>query len=115
MSPDSTYVDHFARYASARTALGLAYYRAGAEDKAIATLGRSVGTSDGDDGFDWLILAMAYARRGDLAQARIWFNKAAQSRENLPDRIEWLERLRAEARGMLEVTKKDGPRSSPGS
>ena len=40
VSPDATYVDHYSRYASARTVLGLAYYRDGAWDKAIATLDR---------------------------------------------------------------------------
>jgi tetratricopeptide (TPR) repeat protein len=115
VSPDATYVDHYARYASARTVLGLAYYRAGAWEKAIATLDRATGTRDGDDGFDRLILAMAHARRGDLPQARTWFDKSAQWREEHPERNEWLERLRGEAKGLLGITKKDEPRPRPGS
>jgi serine/threonine protein kinase/tetratricopeptide (TPR) repeat protein len=113
LSPDSTYVDHFARYANARTTLALAYYRAGAWNKAIATLDRATGTRDGDDGLNWLILAMAHARRGDLPQARIWFDRVAQWREEHPDRNEWLERLRAEAKGLLGIEKKDGARPTP--
>jgi tetratricopeptide (TPR) repeat protein len=119
VSPDATYVDHFARYPSARTVLGLAYYRAGSCDKAIATLDQATGTRD-DDGFDRLILAMAYARRGDLAQARACFYKAAQGREEHPERNEWLQRLRREAAGLLGLpkpaasTEKDSPRPSNG-
>jgi serine/threonine protein kinase/tetratricopeptide (TPR) repeat protein len=119
VSPDATYVDHFARYPSARTVLGLAYYRARVYDKVIATLDQATGTRD-DDGFDRLILAMTYARRGDLAQARAWFDKAAQWREEHPERNEWIGRLRAEAAQLLSSpapaapAKKDVPRPANG-
>jgi serine/threonine protein kinase/tetratricopeptide (TPR) repeat protein len=112
VSPDATYADGFARYPSARTALGLAYYRAGAWDKAIATLDQAIATRGGDDGFDWLILAMAHARRahrGDLPQARTWFDKAAQWREEHPERNEWLQGLRAEAAKLLGLPEPASP------
>jgi eukaryotic-like serine/threonine-protein kinase len=114
VSPDSAHVDHLSRYASARTVLGLAHYRAGAWDKSIATLDRATGTRGDDDGFDWLILAMAHARRENLPQARTWFDKADQWREEHPERNEWLERVRAEATALLGITKKDESRRTPG-
>jgi serine/threonine protein kinase len=111
-SPEATYADgDVYRYTSARTALGLAYYRAGAWDKAIATLDQAIATSD-DDGYNWLILAMAHARRahqGDLPQARTWFDKAAQWREEHPERNEWLQRLRAEAAKLLGLPEPASP------
>ena len=70
VNPDSTHVDNYSRYASARTVLGMVHYRAGAWDKAIATLDRGGEMRDADEGFNQLILAMAHARRGDLLQAR---------------------------------------------
>jgi hypothetical protein len=110
VSPDSTHVDQYSRYTTARTVLGMAHYRAGAWDKAIATLDRTAGVRDGDDGFNQLILAMAYARRGDLEHARTCFAKASQWHEQLPERIEWFERVRGEAMSVLGITKKDQSR-----
>jgi hypothetical protein len=52
---------------------------------------------------------MAHARLGDLLQARTWFEKASQWQEELPDRNEWLERLRAEAKELLGIAQQDQP------
>ena len=109
VSPDSTHVDNYSRYASARTVLGMAYYRAGAWEQAIATLDRGGEIRDSDEGFDQLILAMAHARRGDLQEARNWFNKALQWQEELPERNEWLQRVRAEAKELLAIAEQDEP------
>jgi tetratricopeptide (TPR) repeat protein len=109
VNPDSTHVDNYSRYASARTVLGMVHYRAGAWDKVVATLDRGAEVRDGNDGFNQLILAMAHARRGDLPQARTWFEKASQWQEELPDRNEWLERIRAEAKALLEIAQQDEP------
>jgi hypothetical protein len=87
----------------------MAHYRAGAWDKAIATLDWGGEIRDGDDGFNQLILAMAHARRGDLREARTWFNKASQWQEELPQRNEWLERVRAEAKAVLRIAQQDEP------
>jgi eukaryotic-like serine/threonine-protein kinase len=109
VNPDSTHVDNYSRYASARTVLGMVHYRAGAWEKAIATLDRGGEIRGADDGFNQLILAMAHARLGDLLQARTWFEKASQWQEELPDRNEWLERLRAEAKELLRIAPQDEP------
>jgi tetratricopeptide (TPR) repeat protein len=113
VTPDATYVPGDARYANARTALGLAYYRSGAWDKAMSALDWAAEIRDAADGFDWVILAMVHARRGDLPQARAWFDKATQWREECPECAEWLERLLAEAKGLLGIAKKDAAHPRP--
>jgi serine/threonine protein kinase/Flp pilus assembly protein TadD len=57
--------------------LGVAQYRAGHYEQAIAGLTRSMELRKGGDGFDWCFLAMAYWQLGDKAKAREWYEKGA--------------------------------------
>ncbi|WP_406696203.1 tetratricopeptide repeat protein [Singulisphaera sp. Ch08] len=53
--------------------LGAAHYRAGDYPAAIEALERSIELSSESSGFDLLLLAMAYWRRGDKGRARSWY------------------------------------------
>jgi serine/threonine-protein kinase len=53
--------------------LGVALYRAGLLDEAIATLRRSAILNGGKDSSDWFFLAMACYRRGELNEAAGYF------------------------------------------
>jgi tetratricopeptide (TPR) repeat protein len=59
-------------------ALGLAHYRAGQFDKAIEQLHKSIKGNWGGNAANWLVLAMAHQRLGQVAEARNWFDKAAR-------------------------------------
>jgi serine/threonine protein kinase/Flp pilus assembly protein TadD len=58
--------------------LGLAHYRAGQADKAVACLSKAA--NDHPDwqfqAFNWLVLSMAHHRLGHAAEARQWFDTA---------------------------------------
>jgi serine/threonine protein kinase len=73
--------------------LGLAFYRAGQWDEAIAALQRSMDLRSGGDPHQWFPLAMAYARRGDPVQARAWYYRGMQ----------WIETDRARLQGHDDV------------
>jgi serine/threonine protein kinase/Tfp pilus assembly protein PilF len=57
--------------------LGVARYRAGDWQQAIAELNKSVSLSKGGDSFDCLFLAMAHWRVGDRDMARQWHERAS--------------------------------------
>jgi hypothetical protein len=86
--------------------LGVAYYRAGDWDAAIAALERSVELSGpAVSGLDCLFLALAHARRGEPGPARTWYELAAacpdaHAPECLRDRAE-AEALLAPGRELL--------------
>jgi tetratricopeptide (TPR) repeat protein len=81
--------------------LGVAHYRAGECQAALAALGRAVELGSGGTGFDHLFLAMAHARRGDHANALIWFHRGASWIENYRSEHVELRRLRDEAEDLL--------------
>ncbi len=56
--------------------LGVAHYRNGDDEEAIAVLMRSIELREGGDGLDWFFLAMAHARRGEESLATEWFERA---------------------------------------
>jgi tetratricopeptide (TPR) repeat protein len=58
--------------------LGLALYRAGRSDEAVAVLRESLGrVPDWDRGvLDWLVLAMSHRKLGQPAEARQWLDRA---------------------------------------
>jgi serine/threonine protein kinase/tetratricopeptide (TPR) repeat protein len=95
--------------------LGVAYYRAGEWQKAIAALEKSCQTGAGGDPWDWFFLAMANWQLGNRAEAAEWYEKADRRlRETVP-KPEELSRYRAEARavlGVTETTPTDGVRSA---
>jgi tetratricopeptide (TPR) repeat protein len=59
--------------------LGLAEYRCGRWDAAIAAAEQSMTLQQGGSALDWFILAMAHARKGDKDEAIRWFDKAVVS------------------------------------
>ncbi len=60
--------------------LGVAYFRAGDDARAVAALDRAM-TLGGGTAFDEIFLAMAHARLGDLERARLEFNRAIVTAE----------------------------------
>src|SRR5262249_26338098 len=59
-----------------RTTLGVARYRAGDWEGAVAALEKSMELRQGGDAYDWLFLAMAHRRLDDAGQARKWYDRA---------------------------------------
>ena len=82
-----------------RLALGMAQYRAGNWQAALASMEKAMPLRDGGDPSDWLGLAMVHYRLGDEAMAAQWYEKA---RQWIDKHLEppWL-RLRAEAAEVL--------------
>jgi tetratricopeptide (TPR) repeat protein len=86
--------------------LGLAEYRNGHWEKAIATLKKSIEMSKGTDPTDFFFLAMAHWRRGDKAEAEQSFQKGIEgAKRDAPNQWEW-RMLWAEA---AELLGKPGP------
>jgi hypothetical protein len=86
--------------------LGAAHYRLGHYQEAIAALQKSIQlNADVATAHDALFLAMSHHRLGRPDQARVWFDRALQARQeftsNDPRRIEELDRIQAEAEGLL--------------
>jgi non-specific serine/threonine protein kinase/serine/threonine-protein kinase len=63
--------------------LGAVYYRVGRLDDAMRTIQTSVTRPKwkGGDDFDWLVLALIHARRGEMDQARAWYEKARNRKD----------------------------------
>jgi len=61
--------------------LGAAHYRAGQWEEAIAKLTMSTELANGENGLNYLFLAMAHQQSGNEAAAADWYNKA----------MEWIE------------------------
>jgi tetratricopeptide (TPR) repeat protein len=70
-----TAVENYPERAAYWNTLGAAHYRAGDWPAAIAALERSVELSSGGGGFDFLLMAMVYWRRGDTRRARRWYDR----------------------------------------
>jgi hypothetical protein len=86
--------------------LGAALYRAGRYDECIAKIQESIQLRGGESrAFDHAFLAMAYARKGNLAEARGWLAKLTKfdppdSPEVFWDRCQ-MQLLENEARAMI--------------
>ncbi len=83
--------------------LGVARYRTGDWQGAIAALTESVKLREGGDGTDWFFLAMAHRRLGDKDQARSWYDKAVEWMEKKKSQDAELRQFRAEAAEVLGV------------
>jgi WD40 repeat protein len=86
--------------------LGAVHYRLGQYQEAIAALRKSIQlNADVPTAHDALFLAMSYQRIGRPDQARAWYDRALQARQELgsinPVRIEELDRIQAEAEALL--------------
>jgi eukaryotic-like serine/threonine-protein kinase len=95
------------------TTLGVAYYRAGAWNDAIAALEKSEATAPGPfTAIDGLFLAMAFWQLGDKEKGREWYAKALQSVDTAtqPSRRE-LALIRSEAARLLGISDPKPPSS----
>jgi tetratricopeptide (TPR) repeat protein len=84
--------------------LGVAQYRLGDLEAAIATLHRSMELTGGGNPWDWFFLAMAYWKTGDPRQARAWYDRAVAWRADQPQ-IGELIRYRQDTEKLLGIGK----------
>jgi len=87
--------------ASFWTGLGLANLRAGDSEAAVKALDRAVQLSQGGDGFDWFLYAMARWQLGQKDEARQWYERAVQWMDKNQPKDEQYGRIRAEAAELL--------------
>jgi tetratricopeptide (TPR) repeat protein len=83
--------------------LGVAHYRAGSWDDAIAALEKSMQLRKEGDANDWFFLAMARWQLGDKEKARKWYDQAVQWTQKNQPQDEELRRFRAEAAELLGI------------
>jgi uncharacterized protein HemY len=88
--------------------LGVAHYRVGEFEKAVADLERSISLRSGGDSSDFLFLAMAHQRLGDTSTARKWYDGAVQRMQS--EKSAMLSRFQREAAQLLGV---DEPPAGP--
>jgi tetratricopeptide (TPR) repeat protein len=100
--------------------LGVAHYRAGHWREAIEALDRSAELGSGGTSFDHFYLALAHARSGDRARARLWYDRGVAWIEIHRSRRGPLLSLRDEAAAALADSKPQaavgqltGPPASP--
>jgi serine/threonine protein kinase len=86
--------------------LGVAHYRAGDWEHAVAALEKAMQLRDGGDGADWFFLAMAHYQLGDTDKARTWYDKAVEWTDKNRPKDEELARFRAEAGALLKMEDK---------
>ncbi len=93
--------------------LGVAHYRAGEWSEAIDALAESMRLRSGGDPYDWLFLAMAARRLGDVAAARRWLDRSLSGIEaHAPGNPELI-RFRAEAVRLLGPDRSPAPGRDP--
>jgi tetratricopeptide (TPR) repeat protein len=85
--------------------LGVALYRAGDWQGALAALERSTVLGNGGNSFDWFFLAMCHEKLGAKEKARVWYGRATGWMEKNQANHEELRRFRAEAAELLNITK----------
>jgi uncharacterized protein HemY len=84
--------------------MGVARYRAGQWEEAVAALEKAMRLSSGGDAGDWLFLALAHWQLGHKDKAGAYYQKAARwMDQKRPERPE-LRRFRAEAAALLGIT-----------
>jgi tetratricopeptide (TPR) repeat protein len=85
--------------------LAVVYYRLGRLDDAMRAIQTSMARPPwkGGDGADWLVLAGIHARRGELNEARAWFDRALNKDPNRRPGGDLLEPLRLEVAALLGV------------
>jgi tetratricopeptide (TPR) repeat protein len=89
------------------TTLGVAHYRNGDHQAAVAELETARRLRGGGDSFDWFFLAMAYGRLGNPEKAEKWFHRAVQWMGSHTPHNGELIRFRAEAGEVLAQTHKN--------
>jgi serine/threonine protein kinase/Flp pilus assembly protein TadD len=82
--------------------LGVAHYRAGAWDKAVAALENSMKHRKGGDAADWFFLAMSHWQLGHKEEALQWHDRAVAWMKQQPPNEE-LGRFRVEAEKVLGI------------
>ena len=87
------------------TVVGVVYYRTGQIDKAMRIIQTSMARPrrKGGDDFDWLVLALIHARRGETDEVRIWYDKARNRKDPVGFERDELRPLREEAAALLGV------------
>jgi tetratricopeptide (TPR) repeat protein len=93
-----------------RNTLGVAHYRAGEWQAAVAALNQSMELRKGGDSSDWFFLAMAHWQLGDKEQARTCYDKAVQWMDKNKPQDEELRRFRTEAAALLAIKDAPAPR-----
>src|SRR5262249_33310816 len=89
---------------------GLAHYRAGDAQAAVAALEKSMQLRKGGDAFGWLALALAHHRLGDTAEARRCYGQAARWMEkHKPADTNLLNQFKAEAESVLGLADRPPP------
>jgi non-specific serine/threonine protein kinase/serine/threonine-protein kinase len=89
------------------TCLAVVFYRVGRLDDAMRAIQSSMARPHwkGGDDFDWLVLALIHARRGEMDQARTWYDKARNRKDPVDFNRDDLKPLRDEAEALI------GPKS----
>jgi WD40 repeat protein len=83
--------------------LGMAQYRAGKWQDAVASLHKALELREGVVSSDWFFLAMAHEKLGKKTEARSWYDKAVQWMEKNAPKYEELIRFRAESVAVLGI------------
>jgi eukaryotic-like serine/threonine-protein kinase len=85
------------------TDLAVVYYRLGRLDDAMRAIQSSIARPKwkGGDDFDWLVLALIHTGRGELDQARAWYDKARNRKDPVDFNRNDLKPLRDEAETLL--------------
>jgi serine/threonine-protein kinase len=86
--------------------LGVAHYRAGEWNSAIAGLEKSMALRTGGDSFDWFFLAMAQGKLGNVEEAQCWHARAIEWMDKNQPNDEELRRFRLESEESLELIAK---------
>ena len=88
----------------------MAHYRVGNWPAAIAALEKSISLRGGDDAYNWLFLAMAYRRIGDLYRPLLYYAAGAQWMDKHQPTNDELRKIRAEAATLIGVIEGPSPR-----
>jgi tetratricopeptide (TPR) repeat protein/tRNA A-37 threonylcarbamoyl transferase component Bud32 len=81
--------------------LGVAHYRNGSDQEAIAALEKAMRLRGGGQSFDWFFLAMAHGRLGNRDKAHQWLDQANQWMTKVMPQQRDLRRFRTEAEALL--------------
>ncbi len=91
--------------------LGVAHYRAGNLDEALAALRKSLEVADSRDHDyvceDWLFLAMANWKLGHKAEARVWYDRAVKWMAAKKSKNEEVHRFRGEAEALMGIEEEE--------